>query len=195
MTIDQAMVDGVVGIDEVGRGCWAGPLVAAAVLLQKPISGLKDSKKLSPRQRERLAATIRVEAAAVGLGWVAPKAIDQNGLTWAVAHAMSEALSAIDTEYSHVIIDGSYNFIPDNPKVSTLVKADATIMAVSAASILAKVVRDKYMYDQAARFPNHHFDKHVGYGTALHRQMIADFGVTELHRLSYKPLHMYRTSP
>src|SRR5262245_53615285 len=135
----------IVGIDEVGRGCWAGPVVAGAVLLDAPIAGLKDSKKLSVKQREKLDAEIRVSAVAFGLGWVPAEEIDKLGLTEAVRLAMRLALAVINQPYKQIIIDGDYNFFAGDPKSSALIGADNSVPAVSAASIIAKVARDRYM--------------------------------------------------
>ena len=183
----------IVGIDEVGRGCWAGPLVAGAVVLGEPISGLKDSKQLSRIRRERLARAVKVEALAIGLGWVDAATIDEVGLTAAVALAMRRALEAITVSYDQVIIDGDHNFLPDNPRVTTLIKADTTVPAVSAASIVAKVARDAYMADAAAEFPQYGFEKHVGYGTALHLAQLQANGLCSLHRRSFKPVKQFIT--
>lgn len=181
----------VVGIDEVGRGCWAGPLVAAAVLLKRPINGLTDSKLLSSMRREKLSKLIH-DNAFVGLGWVEPKVIDRIGLTAATSQAMSKALDQIVENYDEIIIDGHYNFLCARfdlaQKVRTMVKADSLIPAVSAASIVAKVARDDYMRQLASQFPAYQFEKHVGYGTKLHHDMLKLYGVCEQHRLSYKPI-------
>ncbi len=179
---------GVVGIDEVGRGCWAGPLVAGAVLLGRPITGLKDSKKLSKLQRERLAVIIKDEALAIGLGWVWPQAIDSGGITAAVKTAMHDALAAIAVDYDEVIIDGNINYFADNPKARALIKADDTVPAVSAASIIAKVARDNYMAEMAAQYPGYGFEVHVGYGTAKHQAALASLGVCDMHRRSFRPV-------
>ncbi len=179
-----------VGIDEVGRGCWAGPLVAAAVVLdgQRPIRGLRDSKKLSKRRREILAAQIQAEATACGIGWVSAEELDAVGLTQAVRLAMTRALQEIQAPYNEVIIDGAYNFLADNPLTKTIVKADDTIPAVSAASILAKVARDTHMAAAAASHPAYGFEHHVGYGTARHRAALATLGICPLHRRSFAPI-------
>jgi ribonuclease HII len=177
-----------VGIDEVGRGCWAGPLVAGAVVLGNPVVGLRDSKKLSKLQRERLAAEVQETAMAVGLGWVWPAEIDEHGLTWAVRVAMERAFAEVLTQYDEVVIDGNYNYFPDNPKSKAVIKADDTVPAVSAASIVAKVARDAYMAEAAHKYPGYGFDAHVGYGTAAHIAALEALGVTEIHRLSYKPV-------
>lgn len=178
----------IVGIDEVGRGCWAGPLVAGAVVLGKPILGLADSKVLSRRQRDELASKIHTEAVAVGLGWVAPAFIDMYGLTLSVQRAMQQALAAINVPYDEIIIDGNYNYLPNEPLASFLIKADATVPAVSAASIVAKVARDNFMQLAAKGYPDYGFERHVGYGTALHHANLVQFGVCDLHRKSFKPV-------
>lgn len=178
-----------VGIDEVGRGCWAGPLVAGAVILEGSIPGLRDSKKLSKKQREKLAVIIENEALAIGLGWVWPEAIDSDGISISVEEAMEQAIKAIKLPYGKVIVDGSFNFLKANPLAEALVRADDSVPAVSAASIVAKAARDKYMADVAhGKYPQYGFNKHVGYGTAVHIAALARYGVTDLHRKSYKPI-------
>ncbi|HSX17615.1 MAG TPA: ribonuclease HII [Patescibacteria group bacterium] len=183
----------IVGIDEVGRGCWAGPLVAGAVLLNKPIKGLKDSKLLTKLARERLDAEIRVSAAAFGIGWVTPAELDGWGLTEAVRIAMRRAFTAITAPYERIIIDGNHNFLADVPLTETLIGADNIVPAVSAASIIAKVARDRYMADMAMQFPGYSFEKHVGYGTAAHRAALKMLGACELHRRSFKPVQAFVT--
>ncbi|HVV67343.1 MAG TPA: ribonuclease HII [Candidatus Saccharimonadales bacterium] len=178
----------IVGLDEVGRGCWAGPLVAGAVVLSRPIHGLRDSKKLSKRQREKLSVEIELEALAIGLGWVQPAEIDEFGLTAAVKLAMGRALDAITVDYDELIIDGNLNFFSENSKAKAVIKADDSVPAVSAASIVAKVARDSYMAEMAAQYPAYGFDQHVGYGTALHLERLKIHGVSDLHRLSFKPV-------
>jgi ribonuclease HII len=187
-THQQYCSEMIVGIDEVGRGCWAGPLLAGAVVLSNPISGLRDSKKLSKRQRESLAPMIMEQAFMVGIGWVSAQEVDKLGLTAAVRLAMQRALQQIRIPYDKIIIDGSYNFLSDNPKASTLVKADNLIPAVSAASIIAKVTRDRYMAELGKQFPAYGFERHVGYGTAQHLAALKEYGVILHHRTSYKPV-------
>lgn len=177
-----------VGIDEAGRGCWAGPLVAAAVVLAKPVAGLADSKQLSRQQRERLDGVIRREAAGFGIGSVSPGEVDELGLTAATTLAMTRAMHELGITADEIIIDGNLNYLPGVAGVRTLVKADSLIPSVSAASVLAKVTRDNYMRQAALEFPNYQFDKHVGYGTALHAEMLKVHGPCSLHRLSYEPL-------
>jgi ribonuclease HII len=179
----------IVGIDEVGRGCWAGPLVAGAVILGRPIRGLKDSKKLSKKQRESLTVTIEEQALAIGLGWVWPEDIDNWGITTSVKRAMQLALEAIRLPYDEVIIDGNINYLPEVAGARALIRADDMVPAASAASILAKVARDKYMAMVAHQdYPAYGFDKHVGYGTAMHIKALREHGVTAIHRKSYKPI-------
>lgn len=180
----------LVGIDEVGRGCWAGPLVAAAVILGKPIAGLKDSKKLTKLQRVRLAAVIYKRATAIGIGWVSSSELDKVGLTAAVRLAMERALALIEVPYERIIIDGNFNFLAKNPKTETLVRADAVVPVVSAASIVAKVARDQYMASLDARYAKYHFETHVGYGTTQHRELLVQHGISDLHRLSFKPIRL-----
>lgn len=176
-----------VGIDEVGRGCWAGPVVAGAVILKESIKGLKDSKKLTKQQREVLSAQIRAKAV-IGLGWAAPREVDKLGLTEAVRLAMRRALEQIAAEYDEIVIDGGYDFFPENPKAKAVIKADDTVPAVSAASIVAKVARDNYMAKVATGYPDYGFKSHVGYGTALHLERLQLHGVSDLHRQSFKPV-------
>lgn len=178
----------IVGIDEVGRGCWAGPLVAAAVVLDEPIDGLTDSKKLSKLQRKHLAKEIYLNSKAVALGWVDARRIDIIGLSAANREAMEQALDQIVIPYQRVILDGNYNYLKHVNNSEVLVKADILIPEVSAASIVAKVARDAFMMEAAMQYPEYGFEKHVGYGTAFHYEQIKRFGICELHRLSYKPL-------
>ncbi|HSX05221.1 MAG TPA: ribonuclease HII [Candidatus Saccharimonadales bacterium] len=177
-----------IGIDEVGRGCWAGPLVAGAVALGRPIAGLRDSKKLTKRQRERLAEELTQTAAAIGLGWVWPAEIDAHGLTWAVKTAMERALAQITIAYDEIIIDGNCNYLAPNPQARAIVKADDSVATVSAASIVAKVARDQYMAALGDEYAGYGFAKHVGYGTAAHRAALQLLGVSDIHRKSYKPI-------
>lgn len=181
----------VVGIDEVGRGCWAGPLVAGAVVLHRPIPGLKDSKKLTKKERDRLSVLIYEQALATGLGWVWPADIDTLGITTAVKRAMAAALEQIRIGYDEVIIDGHINYLPEVVGSRAVIRADDLFPTVSAASIIAKVARDAYMAEQALLYPQYGFEKHVGYGTAQHIAMLSRHGVTDLHRKSYKPIQAF----
>jgi ribonuclease HII len=186
----------ILGIDEVGRGPWAGPLVVGAVVLGgAPIEGLTDSKKLSAKRRDELAAIIRQTAAGIGLGWVHASEIDEIGLSAALKLATVRAVEQVTASYHEIVIDGTINFLADTNKgvyVTTLKKADLLVPSVSAASIVAKVARDEYMIDQDAHYPGYGFASHVGYGTAAHIKAIDTLGVTPLHRLSFAPLARFR---
>lgn len=183
----------IVGIDEVGRGAWAGPLAVGAVLLGgASIDGLTDSKKLTKKQREALDLEIRQKALGIGIGWVSAPVIDRIGLTAALKLASRRAIAHIRHEYREIIIDGAIKFL-DDPRVTVMKKADLLVPSVSAASIVAKVARDNYMKHLDMVFPGYRFTGHVGYGTAAHREAIAKLGVTPLHRVSYTPLNGYKT--
>lgn len=178
-----------VGIDEAGRGCWAGPLVASAVILDhETITGITDSKKISAKRRTELAEIIQQRAVAVGVGIVTNDEVDRVGLTAAVRLAMTRSMEKISVNYDQIIIDGNYNFLSDNPKSTTLIKADSVIPCVGAASIVAKTARDRIMHEAASEFPEYGFDSHVGYGTKNHLEKLQLHGPCRLHRLSYKPL-------
>lgn len=177
-----------VGIDEVGRGCWAGPLVAGAVVFDRPMRKMRDSKKLTKLQREKLALNIYHKALCWGVGWVSPREVDRLGLTGATMLAMQRALGQITTDYDEIIIDGNINYLPEEPKAHAVVKADDTVPVVSAASIIAKVARDDFMAKAAEDYPDYGFDKHVGYGTSLHLDRLKLHGACDLHRQSFKPI-------
>ena len=193
----------ILGIDEVGRGPWAGPLVAGAVILREPIEGLNDSKKLTKKKREALDILIR-ERAWFGLGWVTAAELDEIGMTKAVQLAMLRAvkdLHASGAQYDAIIIDGSSNYFSNvtglkTEKIEAIIKADGTVPAVSAASIIAKVARDAYMTELAAKYPSYGFETHVGYGTAAHAAALKNHGITPEHRKSFAPIKKIQvTSP
>lgn len=183
------------GIDEVGRGPWAGPLVVGAVVLGgAEIPGLTDSKKLTKKRREALVPIIKEVASAWALGWVTANELDDIGMSEALKLATRRAVEQIKTPYSEIIIDGTINFLAETGKgkyVTCLPKADLLIPSVSAASVLAKVARDDYMAEQDAVYPGYGFTGHAGYGVAKHREAIEELGVTPLHRLSFAPLRGY----
>lgn len=183
----------ILGIDEVGRGPWAGPLVIGAVVLPDGhgIEGLTDSKKLSAKKRSELDALIRNTATGWGLGWVHADEIDEVGLSAALRLATIRAVEAVKAPYHEIILDGTINFLKDTAKgnyVTTMAKADFLIPAVSAASIIAKVARDTYMEEQSLIYPEYGFESHVGYGTAKHAKALEMHGVTVLHRKSFAPI-------
>jgi ribonuclease HII len=190
----------ILGVDEVGRGPWAGPLVVGAVVLGGvAIPGLTDSKKISPTKREELDISIRKVAKGIGLGWVDSAMIDEIGLSQALNLATRLAVEKIKVPYHEIIIDGTVNFLKNTQKgryVKTLKQADLLIPCVSAASIIAKVARDKFMSEQESCYPGYGFAKNMGYGTSEHANAIEKLGVTPIHRLSFAPLNKYRsTSP
>ncbi len=179
----------MIGIDEVGRGTWAGPLLVAAVRLHGDIAGLTDSKLLSAKKRAILALQIQ-KTADIGLGWVSAETIDSLGLTRCLEIGALRAVSELRANSSEpIIIDGTQNFLPETYAVETHVKAELNFPSVAAASIIAKELRDSYMRAIATKHPEYAFESHVGYGTAVHAQALQQFGVIEsLHRLSFKPI-------
>lgn len=180
----------ILGVDEVGRGAWAGPIVVGAVKLYKPIAGLTDSKLLTASQREMLAEKI-YKSANVGIGWADNREIDSMGLSVALCNAAKRAVEQIETVYDEIIIDGTVNLLKNTVfenTVLTMKKADQLIASVSAASIVAKVARDKFMHTQDSLYPNYGFRSHVGYGTAKHRKTLNEFGPSPIHRMSYEPI-------
>jgi ribonuclease HII len=188
----------ILGIDEVGRGPLAGPLVVGAVILpeEKPewVNELRDSKKLSAKKREKLSKIILAEAPATGLGWVFPNELDEVGISNALKLATRRAVQEIQEKrisFSQIIIDGKINFLSGTKLenyVSTAVKADDLIKEVSAASIIAKVARDNYMYQLEEKYPEYGFKKHVGYGTVKHIAAIKEYGIIPEHRKSFEPI-------
>lgn len=184
----------VLGIDEVGRGAWAGPLVVGAVALYQDslIDGLDDSKKLTSRRRKQLTRQIQREAAAIGIGWVDAHIIDTVGLPVALRLATKRAFAQIPakirSQIDSIIIDGRDRFIED-PRVTALIQADSKIKAVSAASIVAKVARDSYMSSLGLVLPEYNFAAHVGYGTASHSMALNSHGIVDgVHRQSFAPI-------
>jgi len=182
-----------IGIDEVGRGCWAGPVVAAAVGLGDSvvIDGLNDSKQLSAKKRQKLVGAIQEATDQVGIGWVWPAEINAIGLTESVRLAMHRAYEQITVPVEKLVIDGNYNYFPEVACAEAVVKADGSVTSVSAASVIAKVARDAYMHKIALKYPSYSFEKHVGYGTAIHIAALAEHGISPIHRLTYKPVAKY----
>lgn len=183
-----------VGVDEVGRGAWAGPVVAAAVVLPFgfDIEGVNDSKKLSPSQRREMDRKIRRHAVSVGIGWVHAAEVDAIGLSKAIVLSGTRAVGEITCTYDLVLLDGSQNYLQNTHPSAALVKGDGLLPQVAAASIVAKVARDRFLERLDVAYPHHKFGLHKGYGTAAHTKAIQDFGVTVQHRMSYKPLEKYR---
>ncbi|MCV6594455.1 MAG: ribonuclease HII [Silicimonas sp.] len=182
-------IEHVAGVDEAGRGPLAGPVVAAAVLLnpQDPPEGLDDSKKLSAKARERLFEAIR-EKAQVGIGEATVAEIDALNILYASHLAMERAVEAL-SQVDHALIDG--NMIPKGLvcPATALVKGDGRSLSIAAASIIAKVTRDRIMVDLAQHFPGYGWEKNAGYPTKPHKTALEKLGVTPHHRRSFKPVH------
>ena len=196
----------ILGIDEVGRGPWAGPLVIGAVILPPHtednsaddnlswIDELTDSKKLTAKKREALNEIILEKALATGLGWVTSKELDEVGLSNALKLAARRAVEEVQKKkvpFSEIVIDGTINFLSGTrleKYVTILPKADYLVKEVSAASIIAKVARDHYMEELGKKYPAYGFEKHVGYGTAAHKKALEAEGPCEEHRFSFRPV-------
>lgn len=187
---EKRAAGGLIGIDEVGRGCWAGPLlvVAARQIATLP-PGVADSKALNPKRRQSLFAAIG-RVCEFGEGWGEAAEIDELGLAAAMRLGVSRALDGLKAATNaRIILDGIVNYCPaDFAQVDCVAKADAHYPIVSAASIWAKVRRDDYMKRLSQAYPGYGFERHVGYGTALHRQNLLAHGVCALHRLSFRPV-------
>ena len=179
----------VAGVDEAGRGPLAGPVVAAAVILDPaaPIAGLGDSKRLSPQRRADLAGEIRERAASWAVARVDVDVIDAINILQATMQAMREAVGRLDPAPWQVLVDGDR--CPDLPHpVHAVVGGDATVAAIGAASILAKVARDREMIEMDRRYPEYGFARHKGYGTRAHRDALLRLGPSPIHRLSFAPV-------
>ncbi|MEQ3635516.1 ribonuclease HII [Alcanivorax sp.] len=179
----------VAGVDEVGRGPLVGAVVTAAVVLdpQYPIAGLADSKKISEKKRLALEYEIKTHALGWSLGRAEPDEIDQLNILHATMLAMQRAVAALPLDVQAVLIDG--NRVPSLPCLAqAVVKGDGRVPAISAASILAKVARDREMHDLHLRYPQYGFDRHKGYPTAVHRAALEQHGALAEHRRSFGPV-------
>ena len=176
----------ICGVDEAGRGPLAGPVYAAAVILPENtvIDGLNDSKKLTEKKREKLFDVIRDRALDFGIASASQQEIDDVNILNAVYLAMNRAVRQMRTAPDLLLIDGNRDKGIEGPS-RCVVKGDATCACIAAASVLAKVSRDRFMYEMAERFPQYGFEKHKGYGTALHYEKLREFGPCELHRKSF----------
>ena len=176
----------VCGVDEAGRGPLAGPVYAAAVILNEneAIEGINDSKKLSAKKREKLFEIITQKAISYNISFVDEKLIDEINILQATHLAMKQAIEGLEIKPDIVLIDG--NSAPNiDIKTKTIVKGDAKSASIAAASILAKVARDKYMLEISKIYPHYNFEKHKGYGTKLHRENILKYGPCEIHRKTF----------
>ncbi len=192
-SLEEEFSGTVVGIDEAGRGPWAGPVVAGAVILDRdklPDSlrhGLNDSKKLSPAAREKLFALLTPDIAKVGVGHASAIEIDQLNILKATFLAMARAVEALGIVPGLALVDG--NRPPPLPcPVRCVIKGDGKSLSIAAASIIAKVTRDRIMSDLAIRYPEFGWERNAGYGTAEHQAALARLGPTTEHRASYAPI-------
>ena len=179
----------IAGVDEVGRGCLAGPVVAAAVILDpnRPIKGLRDSKKLSAKKRDELAEEIKEQALAWSVAAMGPEVIDKINILQATLEAMKAAVEKLPIEPDFVQVDG--NKLPKWKWLSeAVVKGDDKVEWISAASIIAKTTRDAYMCKIAELYPQYGFEHHVGYGTAEHIKALKAYGPTPIHRKTFAPV-------
>ena len=176
----------VCGVDEVGRGPLAGPVVCAAVIMPPDdiLEGVDDSKKLTAKRRERLASLIRQKAVAWAICRVEPQVIDEINILQATRLCMKNAVESLSVRPDFVLTDGNMTLDTDIPQKS-IVKGDARCYCIGAASIIAKVERDALMAEYAAVYPGYGFEKNAGYGTAAHIQAIKDNGLTPIHRRSF----------
>ena len=174
----------VAGVDEVGRGCLAGPVIAAAVILRNNIPGLKDSKKLSKKKREELSLII-MKNSYFSFGSSSPKEIDEINILQASLLAMKRAILNLSVEPGKILIDGIHK--PDlNTDTQTIISGDSYIDEISAASIIAKVYRDNLMMQFDKEYPNFFFSSHMGYGTKMHKAALKKYGITPIHRKTFR---------
>lgn len=177
----------IAGVDEVGRGPLAGPLVTAAVILDKPIEGLMDSKKLSEKKRRALAARIEAEALCFAYGRAEVEEIDRLNIHQATLLAMSRAIEGLSIKPDEVLIDGQHAPTLSIP-FKTIIGGDNLVDEISAASIIAKVKRDEEMVAMDKVYQGYGFSSHKGYGTVKHRQALIEIGPCAIHRKSFAPV-------
>ncbi|MCG3268566.1 ribonuclease HII [Yoonia sp. I 8.24] len=180
----------IAGVDEVGRGPLAGPVVAAAVILdpENIPAGLNDSKKLTAKKRDALYDAI-MDAAEVSLAQATVAEIDEHNILRASHIAMVRAIAGLARPADHTLIDG--NLVPRGLDISneTIIKGDGRSLSIAAASVIAKVWRDRHMVDLAQQYPGYGWEKNAGYPTAVHKSGLVELGVTPHHRRSFKPVH------
>jgi ribonuclease HII len=198
LTQEAALAGGgfrrIAGVDEAGRGAWAGPLVAAAVVLPEPASldvdrlaGVRDSKLLTHAQRDALFDVVLDSAVDTGVGWSNADEVDLLGLTAANELAMVRAVRALGIAPDHLLVDAFRLRSVDLPQ-RAIIHGDRICLSIAAASIVAKVFRDRWLASLGASYPVYGFEQHRGYGVAQHRKAIGEHGACGLHRLSYAPL-------
>jgi ribonuclease HII len=190
----------IAGLDEAGRGAWAGPVVAAAVVLPlentelpRLLEGVRDSKQMTSAQREQWATRIYEVAVVVGLGESSPQEVDELGLIPATRNAMARALSTLGKPADYLLIDHLH--LPEIPLPQmVLTRGDARALSIAAASVIAKVTRDQTMHDLDDVHPGYGFARHKGYGTAVHQAALQRLGPCDIHRRSYAPVAAYFSS-
>ncbi|MBL8555923.1 MAG: ribonuclease HII [Phenylobacterium sp.] len=193
LTLEKAFVDGhVCGVDEAGRGPWAGPVYAGAVIFdprKRPPKGLDDSKKLTARAREGLEGEIKTKALAWGVGFATVEEIWELNILHAAGLAMCRAIEAMAVQPKYALVDGNYRFkLPC--EVKTVVGGDAKSKSIAAASILAKVARDRLMTEMDARYPGYGFASHKGYNAPIHMEALVTMGPCEIHRRAWRPVKL-----
>lgn len=182
----------IAGVDEAGRGPLAGPVVSAAVILPDDfdVPGVNDSKKLTPRKRDLLYDQILDGATAVGVGIVDNRQIDEINILRAALLSMAQAAGKLDPSPDFLLIDGTFTTPAEIPQ-KAIPKGDSLSISIAAASIIAKVTRDRLMADHHTRYPEYGFDRHKGYPTKAHKEAIARCGITPIHRLTFKGVKEY----
>jgi ribonuclease HII len=192
-TLWQQGIKDIAGVDEAGRGPLAGPVVAAAVIFPREftINGVDDSKKLSAAKREELFTLITENAVSFGIGIVDHEIIDDINILQATFMAMRNALGSLAVRPEHVLVDGKM-FKHETLIIQNVIDGDAKSFTIAAASIIAKVTRDRLMYEMDARFPQYGFARHKGYGTPQHIEAIRTYGLCEIHRKSFHPASLQK---
>jgi len=184
----------VAGIDEAGRGAWAGPVVVAAVVLSpshRKIAGVMDSKMISPKKRAGLYEKITERVLDFGVGIIGHETIDRVGILEATKLGAKEAVEMLNTKTDFLLIDCLDLRKHIDVEQESIIRGDQIIYSISCASIIAKVTRDNLMSGLAGKYLNYEFYKHKGYGTKLHQARLAEYGVSDIHRRSYKPIKAY----
>lgn len=176
----------IAGVDEAGRGPLAGPVVAAAVIVKNPefLTEINDSKKLTEKKREKLYDII-MENCEVGVGIVDHKCIDEINILNATFKAMRQAVSNLNDKFDLLLVDGNHKVREYNEKQEAIIKGDGKSLAIAAASIIAKVSRDRMMKNYCEQYPDYNFGKHKGYGTKEHREVLMEKGACKIHRKSF----------
>lgn len=181
----------IAGVDEVGRGPLAGPVIAAAVVLKRDIAGVTDSKKLSAKKRDELCIRIHAEALSFAYGRVEPYEIDEINIHNASLLAMQRAIANLAITPDKLMVDGLY--VPQiNIAAEAIVKGDSLINSIGAASIIAKVMRDREMIEMDELYPGYGFAKHKGYPTKEHKMALDKLGLSKIHRKSFSPCNLYK---